>query len=44
MRASAAQVPGARLAEIADAGHSPYFEEPEAWNRAVAEFLGIALE
>lgn len=41
IRASAAKVPGARVVEIADAGHSPYFEQPEAWNRAVAEFLGI---
>jgi pimeloyl-ACP methyl ester carboxylesterase len=43
IRASAAKVPGARVVEIADAGHSPYFERPEAWNRAVAEFLGIDL-
>lgn len=41
IRASAAKVPGARVAVIADAGHSPYFEQPEAWNRAVGEFLGI---
>ena len=41
IRASAARIPGARVVEIADAGHSPYFEQPEAWNRAVAEFLGI---
>ena len=31
--------PNARVALIPRAGHSPYFEEPEAWNRAVAEFL-----
>jgi pimeloyl-ACP methyl ester carboxylesterase len=37
--ASAAKIPGARVVEIADAGHSPYFEQPEAWNRAVAAFL-----
>ena len=43
IRSCAAKVPGARVVEIADAGHSPYFEQPEAWNRAVAEFLGIAL-
>jgi pimeloyl-ACP methyl ester carboxylesterase len=43
IRASAAKVPGARVVEIPDAGHSPYFEQPEAWNRAVAEFLGIEL-
>jgi pimeloyl-ACP methyl ester carboxylesterase len=40
MRASAGLLPNARLALIPHAGHSPYFEEPEAWNRAVAEFLG----
>lgn len=28
--------------EIADAGHSPYFEQPDAWNRAVLAFLGSA--
>jgi pimeloyl-ACP methyl ester carboxylesterase len=44
IRASAARVPGARVVEIADAGHSPYFEQPEAWNRAVAEFLEIRLD
>jgi pimeloyl-ACP methyl ester carboxylesterase len=41
IRASAEKVPGARVVEIADAGHSPYFEQPEAWNRVVGEFLGI---
>jgi len=40
MRASAALLPNARLVVIPRAGHSPYFEEPEAWNRALAEFLG----
>jgi pimeloyl-ACP methyl ester carboxylesterase len=43
IRASAAKVPGARVVEIRDAGHSPYFEQPEVWNRAVAEFLAIDL-
>lgn len=43
IRASAAKIPGARVVEIDDAGHSPYFEQPEAWNRAVAEFLGLPL-
>jgi pimeloyl-ACP methyl ester carboxylesterase len=43
IRASAAKVPRARVVEIPDAGHSPYFEQPEAWNCAVAEFLGIEL-
>ncbi len=39
MRASAALLPNARLALIPRAGHSPYFEEPEAWNRALQDFL-----
>jgi pimeloyl-ACP methyl ester carboxylesterase len=29
----------ARVVTIPRAGHSPYFEEPEAWNRAVDELL-----
>jgi len=40
--ASAKQLPAAcraRVVVIERAGHSPYFEQPEAWNRAVAEFL-----
>lgn len=44
IRASAARLAGARVVEIEGAGHSPYFEQPEAWNRAVAEFLEIALD
>jgi 3-oxoadipate enol-lactonase len=32
-------IPHARLAEVAGAGHSVYFEKPEAFNRAVSEFL-----
>ena len=39
IRACAAQVPGARVVEISGAGHSPYFERPEAWNAAVEAFL-----
>jgi len=39
VRAAAALLPGARVVEIPGSGHSPYFEEPEAWNRAVAAFL-----
>jgi pimeloyl-ACP methyl ester carboxylesterase len=44
IRASAAKLRHARVVEIAGAGHSPYFEQPAAWNRAVAEFLGLALD
>ncbi|HEU4429128.1 MAG TPA: alpha/beta hydrolase [Myxococcota bacterium] len=43
--ASAKQLPPAchaRVVTIPRAGHSPYFEEPEAWNRAVVEFLASA--
>ncbi len=36
---SCALLPTGRYVEIADAGHSPYFEQPEAWNEAVIEFL-----
>jgi 3-oxoadipate enol-lactonase len=39
IRALAALVPGARVAEIEGAGHSPYFERAETWNALVAEFL-----
>jgi 2-succinyl-6-hydroxy-2,4-cyclohexadiene-1-carboxylate synthase len=39
-RAIAAAVPGARLAEIPVAGHSPQFENPEAWRSSLEEFLG----
>jgi 3-oxoadipate enol-lactonase len=36
---AAAYVPGATVARIDDAGHSPYFERPEEWNLALEEFL-----
>jgi pimeloyl-ACP methyl ester carboxylesterase len=32
-------VPGARLARVPAAGHSVYFERPQAFNRLVDEFL-----
>lgn len=32
-------IPHARLVEVAGSGHSVYFEKPEAFNRAVLEFL-----
>lgn len=41
IRATAALVPGARVEEFAQTGHSPYFERPDAWNRIVGDFLGI---
>ena len=36
---AASRVPGARVEIVAGAGHSPYFEQPEAWNGLVTEFL-----
>ena len=38
--AIAAVVPGARVAHIANAGHSAYFERAAVFNRLVEEFLG----
>ncbi len=32
-------IEGARFVEIPAAGHSPYFEQPDAWNDAVSSFL-----
>ncbi len=32
-------LPGSRLEVIPDAGHSPYFERPEIWNRVVMDHL-----
>jgi len=37
--AMAAAVPGARLGVIPDAGHSPQFENPDAWRKAMLDFL-----
>lgn len=37
--AMAATIPGARLAVLPDAGHSPQFEAPDAWWAAVSGFL-----
>ena len=39
MRAAHRGLPGSRFAEIANAGHSAYFEQPEAYNRALRGFL-----
>jgi pimeloyl-ACP methyl ester carboxylesterase len=39
VRRAAALLPDARVVEIPGSGHSPYFEDPEAWNAAVAAFL-----
>ena len=37
---SASRLAHATIVEIADAGHSPYFERPDAYNAALLEFLG----
>jgi 3-oxoadipate enol-lactonase len=37
-----AAMPDARMEVIAGAGHSPYFEQPDAFNALVAGFVGIA--
>lgn len=36
---AATLIPGARFAQVPVSGHSVYFEEPEAFNRIVGEFL-----
>ncbi|WP_082576567.1 alpha/beta hydrolase [Lysobacter sp. Root604] len=38
-KAAAAQVPGASLEVIADAGHGVFVDQPEAFNTALREFL-----
>lgn len=38
-RSMADTIPGASLAVLATAGHSPQFEAPEAWAAVMAEFL-----
>jgi len=39
MRSVAGGLPGAELTEMEGAGHSTYFEKPEAFNRLVADFV-----
>ncbi|MGI9431070.1 MAG: alpha/beta fold hydrolase [Myxococcota bacterium] len=39
VRAAAALFPDARVVEIENTGHSPYFEAPALWNEAVRDFL-----
>ena len=38
-RAMAEAIPGAELVVIPNAGHSPQFENPEAWIAALTGFL-----
>jgi len=40
MRALADVIPGSRFVEIADAGHIPGYERPDAFNAALKQFLG----
>jgi pimeloyl-ACP methyl ester carboxylesterase len=35
---AAGRIPGARVEIVAGAGHSPYFEQPDAWNSLVTDF------
>jgi 3-oxoadipate enol-lactonase len=39
LHALARAVPGSRLVELEQAGHSPYFERAQAFNRCLGEFL-----
>lgn len=39
VRAVADLLPDARVVELPGSGHSPYFEDPEAWNLVVGRFL-----
>ena len=39
IREAAELLPNAEVREIADAGHSPYFSRPVAWNEAVLAFV-----
>jgi len=40
IRSVAAEIRGARLVVLPGAGHSPYFETPDAWNDVVMKFFG----
>lgn len=40
MRQAAGFFPAAKLEVIDQAGHSPYFERPDAWNQVLDAFLG----
>jgi pimeloyl-ACP methyl ester carboxylesterase len=42
-RAMARAIPGARLVVFADAGHSPQFENPDAWIATMREFLAVCV-
>ena len=40
MRMIARHIPGSELVIAAESGHSPYWEQPEFFNRTVLEFIG----
>jgi pimeloyl-ACP methyl ester carboxylesterase len=40
MRMVAGHVPGADMVVMSDVGHSGYWEQPEAFNRIVLDFIG----
>ncbi len=42
VRTAHAAMPGSSYVEISDAGHSAYFEQPDAFNEAVRDFLNTA--
>ncbi|MCH7960451.1 MAG: alpha/beta fold hydrolase [Candidatus Hydrogenedentes bacterium] len=44
IREASSLIAASRVVEIPGAGHSPYFETPDAWNRVVLEFLGALSE
>lgn len=44
LRGAHKQVAGSRFVEIAEAGHSVYFEQPEAFNAAVLGFIADVLK
>ena len=39
IRQAAAYLPQSEVIELADRGHSPYFEDADPWNEIVAKFL-----
>ncbi|MHB8245065.1 MAG: alpha/beta fold hydrolase [Acidimicrobiales bacterium] len=41
IRALADLLPDARVVEIFECGHSPYFEDPAVWNRVTRHFLEV---
>jgi pimeloyl-ACP methyl ester carboxylesterase len=44
IRRAHARVPGAALVVVPDAGHSVYFERPDAFNAALGVFLGATAD